>query len=226
MRLLKEIGHRRWRRDLSAYVDGHLEPPRHEALERHLATCARCQEEITALRRVVALLGRVPQVEAPRSFALAQAPSASRRWPALLYGSSLRYATAAAAMLLLAVVVGDLATVSTTAIVPTEPGIAETQSEEGPQELTDTSAAAPDAPQAGGQSLTTSTPAPPPMPSAASEKSQETVDAGEPPFTTPSGSVILHNWFRWGELALGAVLAVLITVVSIQWWQGRRRRQV
>ncbi|MFH1140392.1 MAG: zf-HC2 domain-containing protein [Chloroflexota bacterium] len=224
MRLLKEAGHRRWRRDLSAYVDGHLEPPRRDALEIHLARCTFCQEELVALRGVVALLRRVPQVEAPRSFALAQAPSVGLRWP-VLYGSSLRYATAVAAMLLLAVAVGDLVTGRPPALAPASPGVAETQSKEGPKELTNTRAEATAAPLAAGQDTIQATPTPQALPFMAAEKAQETVGAGAPSLATPGESETLHNWFRWGEIALGAVLAALVTVISVQWWLGRSRRQ-
>ena len=209
MRLLKEAGHRRWRRDLSAYVDGHLEPPRREALDKHLAVCLLCQEEMAALRRMVALLHQVPQVESPRSFALLQAPSAGLRWP-LAYGRPIQYATAVVAMVFLAVVAGDLATGHTTALSPASPGVAGTTA----------------APAAGTlQDLTQATPSPQPMPFAASEKAQATVEGGVPPATTPSEPKTLHNWFRRGELALGAVLAALVSVVSVQWWLGHRRRQ-
>ncbi|MDO8751394.1 MAG: zf-HC2 domain-containing protein [Dehalococcoidia bacterium] len=224
MRFLKNMTHRRWRRDLSAYVDGHLEPPRREALDKHLAVCLLCQEEMAALRRMVALLHQVPQVEAPRSFALAQAPYAGLRWP-VLYGNSLRYATAVAAMLLVAVVAGDLATGHTTALSPASPGVAETQSKEGPKGLADSNTTATAAPLVTGQDTTQATPSPQPLPFAASEKALETRDAAAAPSAAPGEPVTLHNWLRWAELGLGGILAALVSVVSVQWWLGRMRRQ-
>ena len=227
MRFLKEAGHRRWRQDLSSYLDGRLDTSRRYALERHLAGCAYCQEELASLRRVVALLHRVPQVEAPRSFTLAKAPSATLRWP-LVYGRSLQYATAVAAMLLLAVVVGDLATSRSTAVSPANQGTATSiQGKAGPlgprePEATHT-AAATAAPLAGGQDLAQATPTQQLRPFAASEKAQET-DTAVPLSTTPNSPGTLHNWFRWGKIATGALLAALVSMVSVHSWLGRRRK--
>ncbi len=224
MRFLKDVTHRRWRRDLSPFIDGQMELSRREALERHLATCAFCQEELASLRQVVALLRRVPQVEASRSFALTQAPSVRLRWP-VMYGSSIRYATAVAAMLLLAVVVADLVTGRPAALAPASPGPANVQLDKGSEESEGTRAAATAAPLAGSQDIAQATPTPQPLPLAASEKAQDTGEAEVSPAITPSKSGTLHNWLRWGEIAIGALLAVLVSVVSVQWWLGRRQRQ-
>lgn len=223
MRLINKAIHRRWRRDLSSYLDGRLEPPRREALERHLAACQFCQEELAALRGVVALLHRVPHVEAPRSFALSQAPSAVLRWP-VLYARPLRYATAVAATLLVAVVAGDLVTARPSALGPASPGVAETQRKEGSEELQGTPAAATAAPLAAGQDLAQATPSPQPLPFAAAGKALETTDASVPPSTLQGEPGTLHNWFRWAELALGAILAALVIVATVQWWLGRGTR--
>lgn len=223
MRLLNRAIHLRWRRHLSAYVDGRLEPPRRAALERHLAVCLFCQEELAALRGVVALLRRVPQVEAPRSFALSQAPSVTVQWPAL-YVSPLRYATAVAAMLLLAVVLGDLVTGRSPALVPASPGVAETQGKEGPAGLQGPPVAATDAPLAAGQDTTQTTPTPQPLPFMATGKALETTEAEVTSSAAQGGYGTLHNRLRWVELGLGGILAVLASVVTVQWWLGRRRR--
>ncbi len=224
MRFLKDVTHRRWRRDLSPFIDGQLELSRREALERHLATCAFCQKELASLRQVVALLRRVPQVEASRSFALTQAPSVRLRWP-VMYGSSIRYATAVAAMLLLAVVMADLVTGRPTALAPAGPGPANVQLNDGSEESEGTRAAATAAPLAGSQDIGQTTPTPQPLPSAASEKAQFTGVAETPPTTTPNNSETLHNWLKWGEIAIGALLAMLVSVVSVQWWLRRRQRR-
>jgi anti-sigma factor RsiW len=55
---------------LSAYLDGALTSAEREALERHLAGCAECQEELAGLIRVGALLRALPEPALPRSFTL------------------------------------------------------------------------------------------------------------------------------------------------------------
>jgi anti-sigma factor RsiW len=58
---------------LEAYALGILEPPEMAAMEAHLATCARCQAELPALRRTVAafaLLADTPDVPVPADHAL------------------------------------------------------------------------------------------------------------------------------------------------------------
>ncbi len=60
----------RQREQLSAYLDGELSPAERAALERHLPTCAQCQTELAALRRVRATLAALPSPALPRSFAL------------------------------------------------------------------------------------------------------------------------------------------------------------
>lgn len=63
----------RQREQLSAFVDGELSPAERVELERHLATCLECQEELARLRHVHALLGALPTPAVPRSFALPSA---------------------------------------------------------------------------------------------------------------------------------------------------------
>ena len=48
MRLFQRDRHRR--DDLSAYIDGQLDPRRQEAEEGHLAGCASCRQELEELR--------------------------------------------------------------------------------------------------------------------------------------------------------------------------------
>ncbi|MEO8456500.1 MAG: zf-HC2 domain-containing protein [Chloroflexota bacterium] len=56
--------------DISAYADGELAPARIPALEAHLASCAPCQNELEAMRVLQSQLASLPEIEAPRSFAL------------------------------------------------------------------------------------------------------------------------------------------------------------
>lgn len=74
------------RERLSAYLDGELAPADAAALERHLAECAECRDELAALREVRTLLRALPPPALPRSFALppTAAPHSARppaTWP-------------------------------------------------------------------------------------------------------------------------------------------------
>jgi hypothetical protein len=55
---------------LSAYLDGELSLTERQTLERHLPTCARCQEALAQLRTVRQLLHAMPAPALPRSFTL------------------------------------------------------------------------------------------------------------------------------------------------------------
>jgi anti-sigma factor RsiW len=61
------------RAQLSAWLDGELEPAERTTLERHLSTCAWCQNELAALREVRTLVRALPTPRAPRSFLLPEA---------------------------------------------------------------------------------------------------------------------------------------------------------
>lgn len=108
---LLQFRHRRFRRDLSAYMDDMLSERARRRLEAHLDSCQACRQELAELRVTVEALGSVPMAEVPRSFTLAAAPVAEvRPRPAarrLEFG--LRLATATAAFALALVVVGDFA---------------------------------------------------------------------------------------------------------------------
>ncbi len=109
--VLGQFRHRRFRRDLSAYLDDMLSERARRRLEAHLDSCEACRQELAELRVTVEALGSLPMAEAPRSFTLAAAPVAEvRPRPAarrLEFG--LRLATATAAFALALVVVGDFA---------------------------------------------------------------------------------------------------------------------
>jgi anti-sigma factor RsiW len=68
--------HRRFRDQLSAYIDGELEAAAAERLEAHLAACEGCRLELEQLRATAAALRDLPEAEAPRSFTLS--PKATR----------------------------------------------------------------------------------------------------------------------------------------------------
>jgi len=111
LEVLGRFRHRRFRRDLSAYVDDMLSERARRRLEAHLDSCEACRQELAELRVTVEALGSLPMAEAPRSFALAAAPVAEvRPRPAarrLEFG--LRLATATAAFALALVMIGDFA---------------------------------------------------------------------------------------------------------------------
>jgi hypothetical protein len=114
LEVLGRFRHRRFRRDLSAYVDDMLSERARRRLEAHLDSCEACRQELAELRVTVEALGSLPMAEAPRSFTLAAAPVAEvRPRPAarrLEFG--LRLATATAAFALALVVIGDFAGLS------------------------------------------------------------------------------------------------------------------
>jgi len=114
LEVLGRFRHRRFRRDLSAYVDDMLSERARRRLEAHLDSCEACRQELAELRVTVEALGSLPMAEAPRSFTLAAAPVAEvRPRPAarrLEFG--LRLATATAAFALAMVVIGDFAGLS------------------------------------------------------------------------------------------------------------------
>ncbi len=55
---------------LSSYVDGELPAAEREQMERHLAECTVCQQALSDMRRVRALLRALPEPSLPRSFLL------------------------------------------------------------------------------------------------------------------------------------------------------------
>ena len=111
LKVFLQFRHRRFRRDLSAYLDGVLPQRARRRLEVHLDSCQACHQELTELRSTVGALGSLPMAEVPRSFALSAAPIAEvRPRPAarrLEFG--LRLATATAAFTLTLVLIGDFA---------------------------------------------------------------------------------------------------------------------
>ena len=109
-------GHDRRREELSVSLDGRLSAPEYAALERHLAGCEACREELDGLRAAVALLRAAAAPQTRRSFALTPAmleTAPARPWlaqPARLPAPVLtgaRWATAVAATLLFSVVSYD-----------------------------------------------------------------------------------------------------------------------
>ena len=98
--------HGRLRGLLSSYVDGQVSPRQSLQVEEHLSGCDECRAELESLRATVALLQALPQLDLPRSFALASPPMPARARPTYFWATGL--ATSVAALLLVAVVVADV----------------------------------------------------------------------------------------------------------------------
>ena len=65
-----------WRRRLGGYLDGALASRQVETISRHLAGCARCQQEVEQLKRLRGLLVSVSAIPAPE-------PDWSQFWPSV-----------------------------------------------------------------------------------------------------------------------------------------------
>lgn len=103
------------RDDLASYAAGELSPGRVALVEAHLGSCPACRTEVEELRVIRAALRSLPEVEAPRSFALTPQMAAEpglgrapRPTPQLTL--ALRLATAGLATALAAVLVIDIGT--------------------------------------------------------------------------------------------------------------------
>ncbi len=94
---------------LSAYLDGELSPKEQSRVEKHLAQCADCAQNLHTLRQTVALLGQLSPVAVPRSFAIrpqvARRPGFFQTRRTYVY---LRAATALATVLFAVVLAGDV----------------------------------------------------------------------------------------------------------------------
>ncbi|MYD50167.1 MAG: hypothetical protein F4W93_01620 [Dehalococcoidia bacterium] len=98
---------RRRHKLLSAYVDGEVTAEEAREVEDLLETSENARRELAELQAMVELVRGLPELEPPRSFALDAAPK--KRWT--LWWPSVRttgLATSVAAMLLVALVAGDM----------------------------------------------------------------------------------------------------------------------
>lgn len=206
-------GHRRWRRDLSAYADLKLEPGRRAKMEEHLSRCFSCRQELEALEKVVALVRQLPQVPLQRSFLLSHAPAQLAWWGAR-YTLPLRYATAVVALLLIVIAVGDLVAGGSFGRIHDVTGVPEQQrgveSQAAPAGIEPT--------------LKADTPVPPPASVAVTEKALDAAAREALPSPPPGGPRTPRGLFRWGEWTLVALLAALFTTLAVHWWLGRRAR--
>jgi hypothetical protein len=93
--------------ELSAYLDGQLDQTSRTWVDAHVRGCERCAREVASLRATVRLLAALPQVAAPRSFALRDDAIRSRR--GVWWDASLRAAAAVAAVLFVVLGIVDAA---------------------------------------------------------------------------------------------------------------------
>ena len=97
--------HSRLRSLLSDYVDGQVTESERDRVDAHLAGCERCRSELEGLRATVGLLGALPELRVPRSFALRESPVRVTSTSGLVWGT--RFATAAAGSLVAALLIGN-----------------------------------------------------------------------------------------------------------------------
>ena len=100
-------GSRRREELLSAYVDGELTASEEREVEELLASSEDARRELSGLQAMVDLVGQLPELGLPRSFALDAAPK--KRWT--MWWPSVRatgLATSVATMLLVGLVAGDM----------------------------------------------------------------------------------------------------------------------
>ena len=67
---------------LSEYIDSRLDDRRRSLVEGHLETCEACTKELESLQMTVQLLQGMPEVPAPRSFAIREPETARESVPA------------------------------------------------------------------------------------------------------------------------------------------------
>ena len=230
--------HQRWTEDLSAYLDDQLSPSVKEALEAHLVSCVSCRDDLESLRNVTMLLHRVPQVPVPRSYTLSEAPAKGLTW-SVRYAAPLRYSTAVASLLLLAVVVGDLFTgqeslpnralLTSPASQDEAQAPFDTSAEGGPSEAGPVAALAPTsppAPESGSMAIPAVTPTPAPEMFLSSDNLEKTQAIEEMEATRremgTEGASALETFIDLAKLALAAVIAVMAVLVVAVTWLNRR----
>ena len=97
--------HDRLRTLLSSFADEEVSEGEKRQVEAHLAQCPECSAELASIRSMSQLMSRLPEIALPRSFLLTHAPAPAQQSSYGLWSGSL--ATAAAAVLLVFLLVGD-----------------------------------------------------------------------------------------------------------------------
>jgi anti-sigma factor RsiW len=91
--------------ELKDYFFGELPTGERAAVETHVASCAACRDELTALNATRSVLLSVPDEEPPRRIAFVSDKVFEPRWWHKLWASGPRLGFAAAAMLAAAIVI-------------------------------------------------------------------------------------------------------------------------
>ena len=226
--------HRRWREKLSASIDERLDPSERQEFEQHLTECSSCQEELQSLRATVALLRQMPQVPVPRSFRLTEVPLPRTLPWTVRYVAPLRYATAAAAVLFLAIALGDVLLPSNGVIEPALAPAERQASTPSPAPITAPAlpapAFAPDAPEptavpAPGAAVTQEMEASSALSADAKEEAspEATVAAEEVPTELQEQDrSVLSRTLDWLVVATGALFVGMAILVFLQWQATRR----
>ena len=102
---LERRKHDRLRALLSSFADAEVNESETRDVETHLAHCAECAAELASIRGMSQLLRGLPELALPRSFVLSHAPAPVRQAAYGLWTGT--FATAAAAVLLVVLLVGD-----------------------------------------------------------------------------------------------------------------------
>ena len=111
MGLMKNRSHELIQENLCAYIDGELNASEAAAVEAHLASCPACAWEKQTLEQTSRLLSQAPKVAVPRSFVVREAQVSAPAKTGFFNSARMVYlrgATAAAGVLLAAVVAGDV----------------------------------------------------------------------------------------------------------------------
>ncbi len=204
----KSISCERIRQELlSAYIDGELSSEERELVEAHLSECEECARDLRTLRRTVELLGELPTLRVPRSFAIPvpAAKSITRLSRAYAF---LRVATALAVLLLAIVWAGDVLFIGRAPSAPPPTVVLELEAERG-------------VPFATG--MVREKAVPPPVPAA--PPTRERVSAAKP--TTPQPvpqREFTRPWLGPGALRWIEIVLLFVTIVlSLTTVMVRRR---
>jgi len=221
--------------ELSLLLDNQLPAAERERVEAHLRTCSTCAESYRALRETVLLVRATPRPVPPRALTLTETDVRPATRASFWRGAA-RWATAFAALALVVLVGIDIGSQFRTPMASPAP---EPMVMEAPQALTEKKAAlttpepgapaparsrqgvVPLATAEGGGISETEKPAEKVEKTAVSPESEPgpsvagtpIVAAGEPASgLTPVGVTTGPRWpwYRWGELGLAIVLALLL----------------
>jgi anti-sigma factor RsiW len=188
--------HAYWRRQLSAYVDGHLSKRERRKLEGHLSACTACRSELQELHDTKDALRSLSLQEVPRSFALRpeQAEARPRPAPTGVPALALRLAGTALAAALAIVLVVDLADIGGdgVAMPPQEAAPARLQEEQAPLAPAEAPAPGEEGADAGYMAPTATTP-PPPAAAAPEEGGLDPLRAAEIALAAALGAAILAS---------------------------------